>query len=161
MALNRREILQGIGGLAAARNLLATSDRAPALPAKSDFAIPPGITYLNSAYTHPMPLAARESLREWAEFRSHPEAVSQPEELIDIKAEFAALINAKPSEICYLPNTSTGENLVVNGLDIDYKSDNVVTDALHFEGAILHLQALQQRFGLDLRMVMPETGASS
>lgn len=165
MMFNRREILEGLGSLAAvqsARKLIprsgtADSSTGPALPAKSDFAIPPGITYLNSAYTHPMPLAACESLRQWAEFRSHPEAVSQPKKLTDIKAEFAALINATPSEICYVPNTSTGENLVVNGLDIDYKSDNVVTDALHFEGAILHLQALQQRFGLDLRMVMPRS----
>jgi selenocysteine lyase/cysteine desulfurase len=78
-----------------------------------------------------------------------------PKKLINIKAEFAALINAKESEISYVPNTSTGENLVVNGLDIDYKSENVVTDALHFEGAILHLQALQQRYGLDLRIVLP------
>ena len=102
-----------------------------------------------------MPVAALESLRAWAEFRARQEAVSQPKKLTNIKAEFAALINAKESEICYVPNTSTGENLVVNGLDIPRTDGNVVTDALHFEGAILHLQALQQQFGLDLRIVMP------
>jgi len=153
MTFNRREVLQAVGALTAVRS--ARPSTRPGLPAKHDFAIPPGVTYLNSAYTHPMPLAGGEALRQWAEFRSRPETVSRPNKLIDIKAEFAALINAKPSEICFIPNTSTGENLVVNGLDIDYRSDNVVTDALHFEGAILHLQALQQRFGLDLRMVMP------
>jgi selenocysteine lyase/cysteine desulfurase len=31
----------------------------------------------------------------------------------------------------------------------------VVTDALHFEGALLHLEALQQKAGLDLRVVKP------
>lgn len=82
--------------------------------------------------------------------------MSQPKKFAsNVKAEFAALINAKESEISYVQSTSAGENLVVNGLDIDYKTDNVVTDALHFEGALLHLQALQQRFGLDLRVVMP------
>lgn len=166
MSISRRDILAGLGSLATVgiSTPLKSITKFPGvfdatttspLPAKSDFAIPAGVTYINSAYIHPMPVAAAESLREWAEFRSQPQAVSRPKKLANIKAEFAVLINAKESEICYVPNTSTGENLVVNGLDIDYKSDNVVTDALHFEGAILHLQALQQRYGLDLRVVMP------
>jgi selenocysteine lyase/cysteine desulfurase len=163
--ISRREILAGLGTLAVAgiappvtsiTNSTSSFRSASSLPAKQDFAIPAGVTYLNCAYTHPMPLAAAAALREWAEFRSHPEAVSQPKKFAsNVKAEFAALINAKESEISYVQSTSAGENLVVNGLDIDYKTDNVVTDALHFEGALLHLQALQQRFGLDLRVVMP------
>jgi selenocysteine lyase/cysteine desulfurase len=168
--ISRREILAGLGTLAAAgiRNPLTSfansrensqetspSRASSSLPAKQDFRIPAGVTYINSAYTHPMPVASAAALREWTEFRSHPQVVSEPKKLIDIKAEFAALINAQESEISYVPNTSTGENLMVNGLDIDYKSDNIVTDALHFEGALLHLQALQQRFGLDVRVVMP------
>lgn len=166
MSMSRRDLLVGLSGVAAAGMVTGASSTlqpqtdptAPAtasLPAKQDFAIAAGLTYLNSAYTHPMPVASAQSLREWSEFRSHPQVVSQPKKLPNIKAEFAALINAKESEISYVPNTSSGENLVVNGLDIDYKTENVVTDALHFEGAILHLQALQQRHGLDLRMVMP------
>ena len=168
MTMSRRNVLAGLGGMAAVGftpglalhpTLRGTpSPTAPAdvaFPTKDDFGIPADVTYINSAYTHPMPLAAASALREWAEFRAHPQAVSQPKKLINIKAEFAALINAKESEISYIPNTSTGENLIVNGLDIDYKSNNVVTDALHFEGALLHLQALQQRFGLDVRVVMP------
>jgi selenocysteine lyase/cysteine desulfurase len=163
--ITRREVLAGMGTLAAvgishplasiANSQDSSTSTAPALPAKKDFAIPAGLTYINSAYTHPMPIASAAVLREWAEFRAQPEVVSQPKKLIDIKAEFAALINAKESEISYVPNTSTGENLVVNGLGINYKSDNVVTDALHFEGALLHLQALHDQFGLDLRVVMP------
>jgi selenocysteine lyase/cysteine desulfurase len=169
MPMNRRELLAGFGGMtaiglaaAATGNSRAqsqtgsTSTATGVLPAKADFSIPAEITFINSAYTHPMPNAAAAALREYAEFRSHPQAVSQPKKVVaNLKAEFAALINAKESEICYIPNTSTGENLVVNGLDIDYRSDNVVTDALHFEGAILHLEALQQRHGLDVRMVLP------
>jgi len=168
MTMSRRNLLAGLGGMAAigitpalTLNLTVRGTPTPTVPAdvtfptKDDFGIPADVTYINSAYTHPMPLAAASALREWAEFRAHPQAVSQPKKLINIKAEFAALINAKESEISYIPNTSTGENLIVNGLDIDYKSNNVVTDALHFEGALLHLQALQQRFGLDVRVVMP------
>src|SRR6185436_18596195 len=64
------------------------------------------------------------------------------------------LINAKPSEVSFIPNTSTGENLVVECLGIGRNAGNVVTDALHFEGALIHLYELQKR-GLDLRVVMP------
>lgn len=166
MKVGRREFLTGLSGvgvLSAVRGFSSesftpeprSSVAVSPLPVKSDFAIPEGVTYLNSAYVHPMPKAAVETARQYAELRSRPEAVSHPLERKDVKAEFAALINAKPSEISFVTSTSAGENLVVNGLGIPRASGNVVTDALHFEGAILHLQALQQQFGLDLRIVMP------
>lgn len=160
--LNRRDVLARLTSLAAmgiASPLLPastktrkTSSSSP-LAGKNDFVIPAGVTYLNSAYEHPMPKAAAAGLREWTEFRSRLEPLSKPP--VNIKAEFAALINAQESEISFVPNTSTGENLVVNGLGLDYKNDNIVTDALHFDGALLHLEELQQTFGLDLRIVMP------
>jgi len=161
VTLSRREALARLGGLGvlgAAPGINAVMSGRPGqgLAAKGDFAIPDGITYINSAYTHPMPVAALDALRSWAEFRARPGAVSAPKPLLDIKAEFARLINAKDSEVCFVPNTSTGENLVVNGLDIDYSTQNVVTDALHFEGALLHLLSLKARKGLDLRIVKPK-----
>jgi len=168
MNISRREVLAGLGSVAAlsatpgARaDRLAFAAEAPhgaaGLPVKHDFAIPEGITYLNCAYTHPIPKAGLEALRDYGERRARPEVVSKPlqKKPVDIKAEFAALINAKRAEISYIPNTSTGENLVVNGLDIPRSGGNVVTDELHFEGALLHLQALQQKAGLDLRVVKP------
>lgn len=168
MNIRRRDVLAGFAGTAACSAtpefhsgllpFLADSRfAARALPAKNDFSIPDGITYLNSAYTHPIPKAGLEALRDYADRRARPEAVSKPlqKKPVDIKAEFAALINAKPSEICFIPNTSTGENLVVNGLDIPRSGGNVVTDELHFDGALLHLLALQQNSGLELRIVKP------
>lgn len=165
MTISRRDVLAGFGTLAAvgvARPLAFLTNpqnnsgaSSSTLPAKQDFAIPAGLTYINSAYTHPMPIAGASALREWSVFRSQPQVVSEPKKLVNIKAEFAALINAKEPEISYVANTSMGENLVVNGLELDYQTDNIVTDALHFEGALLHLQALQQKRGLDLRVVMP------
>ncbi|HEV2386288.1 MAG TPA: aminotransferase class V-fold PLP-dependent enzyme [Candidatus Acidoferrales bacterium] len=166
MNTTRRQFLSGIGGLAAlgaVPGLGPGSFPPPAkaaappspFPAKSDFAIPEGVTYINSAYTHPMPVAAMKALRRYAEVQSEPEGTAKEQERADIKTEFAALINAKPSEICFVPNTSTGENLVVNGLGIPHTGGNVVTDALHFEGALLHLGELEKRNGLDLRIVKP------
>ena len=167
--MNRREFVSGMAALGSAAVLdgVPHTQTAPAvsaarvagadlsLPRKADFAIPEGETYINSAYVHPMPLAGREALRRYAESRSGPVLDTHYDR--NVKAEFAALINAKPSEISYVPNTSTGENLVVNGLRLGIagSDSNVVTDALHFDGALLHLGELKRRSGLDVRIVMP------
>lgn len=99
-----------------------------------------------------MPAASAGNVRQYVLSRSQPDGAGW--ERIDIKREFAALINAKPAEVAFVPNTSTGENLVVNGLGLPGSGGNVVTDALHFEGAMIHLKELQKQ-GLDLRVVMP------
>ncbi|HKD80851.1 MAG TPA: aminotransferase class V-fold PLP-dependent enzyme [Candidatus Angelobacter sp.] len=164
--MNRREFVCGMTALGSAalpqyaqnRRELGTplppASSDLSLPRKADFAIPEGETYINSAYVHPMPLTGREALRKYAESRSGP-VLDTHYDREHVKAEFAALINAKPAEISYVPNTSTGENLVVNGLGIVGTDSNVVTDALHFDGALLHLGELKRRSGLDLRIVMP------
>ena len=172
---NRREFLIRAGGLAAASALTPLDVQAvgragggvpdqagprgdpPAFPRKTDFAMREGVTYLNGAYTHPMPLVTRDAVRDYLVARTELHADSNPDPDFSgtVKAEYAALINAKPSEISFIPNTSTGEVLVVQGLGIPASGGNVVTDALHFEGAIVHLQGLQREAGLDLRIAMP------
>jgi kynureninase len=151
MDIRRRDLVSGLGGLAAASSAASASVETLARP--GDFAIPGGHTYINSAYIHPMPVASAENLKRYIAARSQPDGPTTWDR-IDIKAEFAALINAKPSEIAYIPNTSTGENLVVKGLGLPASGGNVVTDALHFEGALLHLNELKKQ-GLDLRIVQP------
>src|SRR5215470_11704108 len=173
MDINRRDILIGLCGGAASAAAPPAQTQAPArptaapgspdktFPRKSDFAIPEGLTYINGAYTHPMPIAAAHAVRRNAEARSRPGEMTAPgggELATEVKAQFAALINAKPSEISFVPNTSAGENLVFNSLGIIGSGGNVVTDALHFDGMILHLQAIERDYGLDLRVAMPRDG---
>lgn len=165
MRNSRREFLAGVGGLGAlaalegsASDLSAIQDlpsAVPSLPAKHDFAIPRGVTYINSAFTHPMPIVAAKAARTYVDLRSEPGAVSESLQNVNVRTQFATLINAKPTEISFVPSTSAGENFVVNGLGIPHTDGNVVTDALHFEGALLHLGELQKRNGLDLRIVQP------
>jgi selenocysteine lyase/cysteine desulfurase len=163
MDLNRRDLLRG---LSAAAVRLPFTPQAPAqaagFPRKQDFRFADGYTYLSGAFTHPMPIAAADAYRAVVDRRATVggpgagnERSSQPR--VDPKAAFAALINAKPSEISYIANTSTGENLVVECLGIRKFDGNVVTDALHFEGALVHLSELRKQ-GLDLRIVMPRDG---
>ena len=167
--LSRRALLARAGGLAAvaiAPGLSVPYDPAripptqEGFPRKADFTIPEGTTYLNGAYMHPMPNVVRAAVRSYADRRAGftTRTSDDPDISSTVKAEFAALINAEPHEIAFVPNTSTGEVLVVHGLDIPRGGGNVVTDALHFEGAIVHLQSLQRDAGLDLRVVMPRDG---
>ena len=165
MSLTRRDVLTGLGTLAAtaaARPLLAGTgpDAAPAAPAtgqgfprKADFNIAEGWTYISGAYTHPMPIAAAEAARQWTSRRATVGGPPPPPRP-DARQAYAALINAKPNEVSWIPNTSTGENWVVEALGIRRLDGNVVTDALHFEGALVHLMELRKQ-GLDLRVVQP------
>ena len=131
-----------------------------ALPRKQDFDLTDGFTYLNAAYTHPIPRPAADAARAYLAERNklampRPGSGGGAGEGFNAKALFAELINAKPSEIAYVPNTSTGENLVVSALGLDRPTKfNVVTDWLHFDGALVHLLELQ-RAGLDVRIVRP------
>jgi selenocysteine lyase/cysteine desulfurase len=133
-----------------------------AFPRKEDFSIESGYTYLNAAYTHPIPRVSVDAARRAAEGRGTLRPTPPPAgrgggnaSTPNPRALFADLINAKPTEIAYVSSTSEGENLVVRALGLDHRFDgNVVTDGLHFEGAIMHLLELRKR-GLDLRIVKP------
>src|SRR6185503_15315796 len=165
MDLDRRTALKGIGSLAATATLGRLDLALPTsieLPRKGDFDLRDGHTFLNAAYTHPIPRPAADAVRAYLDQRNRltqprdgsgggDAAVPHPKKL------FAQLINAKPSEIAYVPNTSTGENLVVNALGLDRPlaaKRNVVTDWLHFDGALVHLLELETG-GLDVRVVKP------
>jgi selenocysteine lyase/cysteine desulfurase len=164
MNIDRRDALKGIGGLAVAAALgkpnAAEAAQAPGFPRKADFTITDGDTYINAAYTHPMPKVATNAVRAYVETRNAlapapPGAGGGAGSRVNPKTLFAELINAKPTEIAYVPNTSTGENLVVNALGLDRKFvGNVVTDWLHYDGALVHLLELKKQ-GLDVRVVKP------
>jgi selenocysteine lyase/cysteine desulfurase len=190
VSLKRRDLLAGLGGIAASTalgklgaQLLPSADQAtpwsPAspggqslqFPRKADFNITAGAAYLNNASTHPMPVASMEAYRSSVERRARvgrPRAPagggsgggSEGEGARRVRPTeaFAALINAQPSEVGYVQNTSHGENLVISALELDRRFDgNVVTDWLHFEGALVHLLELQKQ-GLDVRIAEPREG---
>ena len=131
-------------------------------PRKRDFLIDDGYTYLNAAYTHPIPLLSLEAARQAADARARVRASppsTGPSATARLRANFAQLINASPSEIAFVSSTSAGENLVVRALGLDHRFDgNVVTDGLHFEGALMHLAELRKK-GLDVRVAAPTADA--
>lgn len=163
MSIDRRQVLAGMAGAlgAAAAPPWPAAAQAPpraatsGFPRKGDFAFAEGVTYINGAFTHPMPLAAADAYRAAVTRRSTVGGPFVP--TADARTPFAALINAAPDEIGFIANTSTGENLIVDALELTPGRDNVVTDALHFEGALVHLMERKKQ-GLDVRVVMPRDG---
>lgn len=113
-------------------------------------------TYLNAAYTHPMPIATAEAVRAFVARRI---GASSPHAGPDARALFAKLINASPREIAYIPSTSYGENFVVAALGLKQEPARarVLTDVLHFDGSLYMYQELASR-GLDLT-VLPMTSS--
>jgi selenocysteine lyase/cysteine desulfurase len=169
MTIDRRELLKGLTGVAAsaafgrlssAPVVAAAIVPSAGLPRKQDFDLADGFTFLNAAYTHPIPRPATDAARGYLARRNKlampgPGSGGGAGQGFNARALFAELINAKPTEIAYVPNTSTGENLVVSALGLDRSTDfNVVTDWLHFDGALVHLLELK-RAGLDVRIVKP------
>lgn len=165
MSTNRRELLAGLSGLgfaaaglSAPKLAMAPADpAAPQLtwPRKADFDIETGYTYINAAYTHPIPRVALAAAREAGERRGSLHSGQREEGRVDPRALFAKLVGAQSDEVAYVPSTSYGENLVVQTLGLHKQfNGNVVTDGLHFEGALVHLLELKKK-GLDVRIVAP------
>ncbi len=161
MALDRRECL--LSAAAAAAAPLDFRGRRAGLPAdpglkgaRANFPIAARQTYLNSAAIHPMGLHASRALEKHLAFRlqggGEGRADFDNEQQADLKRRVAALINAKPTEIAFVQNTSDGENIVVMGMDLARRGGNVVLDELHFTSSLFMYKSLEAK-GLELRIV--------
>src|SRR5262249_32650851 len=114
-------------------------------------------TYLNTATEHPIGLHCARRMQEYLHALTYgPDSARDKFEnghlMAEVKKMFAQLIHAKPSEIGFTPSTQTGENLVLEGLDIQAAGANVVTNDLHYEGSLINYRR-RQKAGMDVRIV--------
>ncbi|RXH58567.1 Cysteine desulfurase [Granulicella sibirica] len=160
--MTRRQIAKGmgmaaLGNLAAAR-VTGSVVESNALPARSEFATDQYETCLNNARWHPLSHGAKQAVIAYLEYKQRgiwnpPDEVSNAQK--DVKAAFAGLIHADPSEIAYVNSTTAAENLFVAALGFPGAQGNIVTDALHFEGSLYLYEALRRQ-GVDVRVVRPK-----
>lgn len=159
MPISRREWLSGASSLALVPREAPALASAPDL--RDDFPVAKDRVYLNNAGIHPMSRASLAAAQEFLRARTYgagPTASPDPPvPTREAKEGFAALINARPSEIAFVPSTTVGEHLVVAGLGIPGGRGNVVTDGLHFEGSLYMYRSLAAQ-GLDVRMALPRQG---
>lgn len=149
--------LEPEAALASPNAIIGTDDP---LGVRQDFPIlDNGRTYLNAAYITPSP---RDVLTAGIAFMqakaSRPMTVA---ELLgktnDVRTQFAKLVNAAPEEVGFVFATSEGENTVANNVAMR-PGDNVVVDELHYEGALVAHRQLEQRRGIELRIVKHRDG---
>ncbi len=69
----------------------------------------------------------------------------------------AKLLNANNSEIAFMKNTTQGILIAANGIDWN-DGDNVVTTAVEFPANIYPWWSLNQRYGVETRMVSEKNG---
>jgi selenocysteine lyase/cysteine desulfurase len=147
---------------AAASKEESAGDAWLSLPAKAAFA-PMSVTYLDSGGTHPISLGAKRAVEQWLFARTLDEgAPHYGIELNEanrarVRSKFAALINAKPEEICIIQSTTAGEHLVVQALNIPAVRGRIVTDTLHFPDSFYLYEAMQKS-GMEVVWLKPRDG---
>jgi len=114
-------------------------------------------TYLNTATEHPLGARTTRAMEEYLHALTHgPDMAREKFEngrlMVEVKQMFARLVNAQPAEIGFTPSTQTGENLVLEGLDIQASDGNVVTNDLHYGGSLLNYRN-RQKAGMDVRII--------
>lgn len=144
----RRQFVAASAAAAAATPAIAS--------ARADFPWASKETYLNTATEHPLSRQTAASMQEYLNALVHgPDSARDKFEngqlMTKVKAMFAKLINAQPNEIGFTPSTQTGENIVLEGLNV-MAGGNVVTNDLHYGGSLLNYRERRKQ-GLDVRIV--------
>jgi selenocysteine lyase/cysteine desulfurase len=124
--------------------------------ARMDFPWASRETYLNAAAEHPLSRQTAAAMREYLNALvdgpdSERDKFENGRLMTEVKTMFARLINARPAEIGFTPSTQTGENIVLEGLDV-MAGGNVVTNDLHYGGSLRNYEARRNQ-GLDVRIV--------
>ena len=115
---------------------------------RENFPIVKNKIFMNHAAHSPLPKPVFESMLEYLKEASEQWVAETDLEMT--KKLFAKLINAKPEEIAFVPNTSTGLNIVANMLDYD-EGSNVVTTDLEFPSVVYPW--LRKKLGVKVKYV--------
>lgn len=158
----RRGFLQSLAaGAAASATTRVAAQTADPLGVRADFPVAATRLYLNAAYIAPTPRVVADAGAAFAVAKAEaPPSLGEMQRVADdVRARYAALINASPDEIAFLYSTSEGENIVARGLDLK-PGDNVVVDELHYNTTFVLYRELERTHGITLRIVPAEDGAA-
>ena len=124
---------------------------APRLPDKANFPAVANTTYLDSAGSHPWSAGSIALIKSAARHEAGEQDGFIPNQA-RIKANFAKLINADADEIAFVPSTSIGESFIAAALGLPARGAHVVSDELHFTGALMMYIDMKKR-GLDVTFI--------
>lgn len=149
MTVNRRDLIKTAATLPLAGIASATinqyANAATTLPDKKSFG-EMNVTYLNSASQHPISLASSRSAEIYlSKRRIDPNAPGGRHDSSEPLVNFAKIINADVSEVAYVENTTSAEQMIVRGLGLPASGGHIITDEFHFPGSEALYNGLERR----------------
>ena len=137
-----------------------STDCRPRQSWRSEFPVTETYIYMNHAGVAPLSRPVRDAMAGFLEDATVNGAVNA--KLWEKTAETcrgaaAQLINADPTEIAFMKNTTQGILIAANG--VDWRAgDNVVTTAVEFPANVYPWWCLKERYGVQTRMVPERAG---
>ena len=127
---------------------------------RSEFPVTETYIYMNHAGVAPLSRPVRDAMAGFLEDATVNGAVNAKlwEETAETcRGAAAQLINADPTEIAFMKNTTQGILIAANG--VDWRAgDNVVTTAVEFPANVYPWWCLKERYGVQTRMVPERAG---
>ena len=130
---------------------------------QNQFPVTETYIYMNHAGVAPLSRRVREAMAGFIEDATVNGAVNAEDwaETAEVcRAAAAQLINADPTEIAFMKNTTQGILIAANGIDW-LEGDNVVTTAVEFPANVYPWWCLKERYGVQTRMVPEQDGRIS
>lgn len=124
------------------------------------FPVTNNYVYFNHAAVAPISIPAYEAMQRYTQDLLQHGLVHWREwgpEVEKVRGLAARLINAKPNEIAFAANTSTGLSFIANGIDWQ-AGDNVVTADCEFPSNLQPWFRLQTAFGVEVRQAKERAG---
>ena len=133
-------------------------DPSSPLPHKDAF-FPIRGTYLNCASQHPLSRHGRQAINRYLDYKTYSTNTdfSNGSTYQNALKQYARLINADASEVCFVQSTTVGENLVLKALDFPDAGGRIVTDELHYVGSIPTYDQLAKS-GMDITTIRTTDG---
>ena len=130
---------------------------------RNQFPVTETYIYMNHAGVAPLSRRVREAMAGFIEDATVNGAVNAEDwaETAEVcRGAAAQLINADPTEIAFMKNTTQGILIAANGIDWQ-EGDNVVTTAVEFPANVYPWWCLKERYGVQTRMVPEQDGRIS
>ena len=128
------------------------------LGVRDSFPVTGELAYLNTASVGPIPTPVRDALHAYADGKMRRRGGgSGPSPRDKAVASFGQLFGAGEDEVALLYSTTDAENIVASALDWR-EGDNIVVDELHFVSTYVLYRQLEEKKGIELRVVPSQDG---
>ena len=127
---------------------------------QSEFPVTQKYVYMNHAGVAPLSKRVQKAMVDFVEDATVNGAVNVDEwvdTIEECRDNAAELLNAKSTEIAFMKNTTQGILIAANGIDWN-EGDNVVTTAVEFPANVYPWWSLNERYGVETRMVPEKDG---